>query len=70
MGLCGESPYVPVYEAARPYPLAGELEPGMVICVESYIGDPASHQGVKLEDQYLITNAGAELMSTMPRDLA
>jgi len=71
LGLCGESPYIPVYEAEAPgpYPLAGELEPGMVICVESYIGDAASHQGVKLEDQYLITEAGAELMSTMPHDL-
>ena len=72
LGLYGESPYIAVYEteAPGPYPLSGELEPGMVIRVESYIGDSASHQGVKLEDPYFITEAGAELMSTMSRDLA
>lgn len=71
LGLCGEHPYIPIYEAevSGAYPVAGEFEPGMIICVESYIGDAGSHQGVKLEDQYLITEAGAELMSTMSHDL-
>lgn len=69
LGLCGEYPYIPVHDAARPYSIDGMFESGLVICVESYIGDPDSHQGVKLEDQYLITDDGAELMSTMPHEL-
>ena len=51
-----------------PYPLPGCFEPGMVICVESYVGDPDSQQGVKLENQYLITADGVEQMSTYPFD--
>lgn len=69
LGLTGEPPYIPVYDASRPFPVSGAFEPGMVICIESYIGDPESHQGVKLEDQYLITEQGTELMSTMPHEL-
>jgi Xaa-Pro aminopeptidase len=38
----------------------------MVVCVESYIGDVATRQGVKLEDQYLVTNDGVELLTTYP----
>lgn len=69
LGLSGEYPYLPMHDRTQPYPLAGSFEPGMVICIESYMGDPDAHQGAKLEDQYLITDAGAELMSTMPHDL-
>jgi len=36
--------------------------------VESYIGDPGSRQGVKLENQYLITEDSVEQMSTFPFD--
>lgn len=38
----------------------------MVICVESYIGTEAAAQGVKLEDQFLITETGVERMTTYP----
>ena len=69
LGLSGEHPYVPVYDASLPFPVSGAFEPGMVICIESYIGNPASHQGVKLEDQYLVTERGTEQMSTMPHGL-
>jgi Xaa-Pro dipeptidase len=66
LGLCGEHPYVPLHHDGVPYPMAGELEPGMVVCLESYIGDPAAAQGVKLEDQFLITETGAERLTTYP----
>jgi Xaa-Pro aminopeptidase len=65
LGMSGEYPYVPVDSST---PLDGGFEPGMVICVESYIGDEASHQGVKLEDQFLITSTGAERLTTTPFD--
>ncbi len=69
LGLSGEFPYLPTHDPSIPYPVTGRFEPGMVICVESYIGDPDSHQGVKLEDQFLITDVGARRMSVMSLDL-
>ena len=41
----------------------GGLEPGMIICIESYIGSAAAAEGVKLEEQLLITPNGAERLS-------
>jgi len=67
LGLAGGHPNIPRLDDG-PYPLAGGFEPGMVICVESYIGDPGSRQGVKLENQYLITEDSVEQMSTFPFD--
>lgn len=68
LGLCGEHPYVPLHCDGEPYPMLGAFEPGMVVCIESYIGDPESAQGVKLEDQFLITDSGAERLTTYPFD--
>jgi Xaa-Pro aminopeptidase len=51
-----------------PYTLPGVIEPGMVLCVESYVGDPESRQGVKLEDQFLVHADRVETMSTFPFD--
>ena len=67
LGLAGGHPNIPRVDDGT-YPLDGGFEPGMVICVESYIGDPASRQGVKLENQYLITEDGVEQMSTYRYD--
>jgi Xaa-Pro dipeptidase len=69
LGLAGEFPNIPHHEPGTPYPIAGELEPGMVICLESYIGSPRHGQGVKLENQYLIHDTHVEQMSTYPHDL-
>jgi Xaa-Pro dipeptidase len=44
----------------------GVIEPGMTICIESYIGEDGGHEGVKLEQQLLITDTGTELLSTFP----
>lgn len=67
LGLAGGQPNIP-RRGPEPYPLPGVFEPGMVICVESYVGDPESRQGIKLEDQYLITSNGAEAMTTYAFD--
>lgn len=64
LGLCGEFPYIPHDFGDKPYSFEGQFEPGMVICIESYIG--ADAQGVKLEDQFLITETGAERLTTYP----
>ena len=38
----------------------------MTICVECYIGEDGGAEGVKLEQQVLITDTGIELLSTFP----
>ena len=44
----------------------GVLEENMVICVESFIGSEHGGEGVKLEEQVLVTREGYQLMSTFP----
>jgi Xaa-Pro aminopeptidase len=65
-GMTGEYPYL--YHRAD-FPDAGYdgvVEPGMTLCVESYIGAEAGGEGVKLEQQLLITEQGTELLSEFP----
>lgn len=65
VGLCDEYPQIkPAFRG----PEAGEgaFAPGMVICVESYVGAPGERDGVKLEQQVLITDDGNEPLSTFP----
>lgn len=38
----------------------------MTLCVESYIGEENGREGVKLEQQVLITGTGTELLSDFP----
>jgi Xaa-Pro aminopeptidase len=40
----------------------------MVVCVESYVGRHGGHDGVKLEEQVLITATGHECLSSYPYD--
>jgi Xaa-Pro aminopeptidase len=40
----------------------------MVLCVESYVGEPGGKDGVKLEEQVLITAQGAVKLSAFPFD--
>jgi Xaa-Pro dipeptidase len=46
----------------------GELEAGMVMSIESYVGSVGGHEGVKLEEQIVIGHEGPELLSTAPFD--
>jgi Xaa-Pro aminopeptidase len=65
-GMTGEYPYL--YHRAD-FPDAGYdgvIAPGMVICVESYIGEEGGREGVKLEEQVLVTDTGIERLSTFP----
>lgn len=63
LGMAGEFPNIPHHAPGEPYSLPGHLEPGMVICLESYVGSAGFGQGVKLEDQFLILDDGVERMS-------
>lgn len=65
-GMSGEYPYL--YHRAD-FPDAGYdgvIEPGMTLCVESFIGHNAGGEGVKLEQQILVTDTGIELLSDFP----
>jgi Xaa-Pro aminopeptidase len=66
VGLCDEYPsiYYPEDWDAVGYP--GVLEPGMVICAESFTGRVGGREGVKLEEQILITETGHEVLSNYP----
>lgn len=66
LGMIGEYPNLPYLVEGTPYPLDDEFEPGMVFCVESYVGSGESGQGVKLENQLLVTETGVEVMSDYP----
>ena len=44
----------------------GVLEAGMTICLESYIGEEGGAEGVKLEEQVLVTETGCEVLSRYP----
>ena len=47
----------------------GVVEAGMVLCVESFVGRWGRGEGVKLEQQVLVTDGGAELLSGYPLGL-
>lgn len=44
----------------------GGFEEGMVICVESLIGEQGGRESVKLETQVLVTDRGAERLDSFP----
>ena len=44
------------------------MKPGMVLCVESYIGPGGAREGVKLERQALVTETGYLLLDRFPWD--
>lgn len=65
-GMTGEYPYL--YHRAD-FPDAGYdgvILPNMTLCVESFIGEEGQGEGVKLEQQVLITETGVELLSRFP----
>ena len=65
VGMSDEYPQVkPAFRGENPYD--GVIEKDMVICVESYMGAPGERDGVKLEQQILVTESGYELLSTFP----
>ncbi|WP_299484080.1 Xaa-Pro peptidase family protein [uncultured Roseibium sp.] len=66
LGLCGEFPYISHHFDGVPYALEAAFEPGMVICIESYIGEEQAAEGVKLEDQFLITDDTVERLTNYP----
>lgn len=66
VGLCDEYPSIRYPEDIEEHGYDGVLQPGMTLCVEAYIGEVGGAQGVKLEDQVLITEDGYENLTRYP----
>ncbi|HEX9789425.1 MAG TPA: Xaa-Pro peptidase family protein [Kiloniellales bacterium] len=66
VGLCDEYPHAAYAEDIDASGYDVPLLAGMTVCVESYMGEVGGGEGVKLEQQVLITETGAELLSRFP----
>ncbi len=69
VGQCDEYPEVYFPPAWDDWGIDCTLEPGMVMTVESYVGPRSGGEGVKLEEQVVITDDGYELLAHYPLDL-
>jgi Xaa-Pro dipeptidase len=65
VGMCDEYPGVYAPQDAADFQ-AGRFEPGMVLAVESLIGEEGGREAVKLETQVLVTGSGAERLDSFP----
>lgn len=65
-GMTGEYPYLYHHGGFPDAGYDGVVEPGMTLCVESFIGEDGGAEGVKLEQQVLITETGTETLSLFP----
>jgi Xaa-Pro aminopeptidase len=66
VGLVDEYPSVAYPEDFDSWGYDGVFEENMVVSVESYIGESGGGEGVKLEEQLLITRTGAVALSQTP----
>jgi len=64
VGLCDEFPAIYYPEDYTDGAFDYELKPGMMLCVEVYLGAVGGREGIKLEDQLLVTETGREDLST------
>jgi len=69
-GMTGEYPYLYHHGDFPDAGYDGVIEPGMTLCVESFIGAETGGEGVKLEQQLLITETGVDLLSKFPFEAA
>ena len=70
VGMCDEAPKLlyPNDRNEKQYDFV--LREGMTVCMESYVGAVGERDGVKLEQQILVTKDGYELLSTYPLEEA
>jgi Xaa-Pro aminopeptidase len=66
VGMADEYPHCAYIQDFERGGYDGIFEPGMTVCVESYMGEVGGAEGVKLEQQVLITERGCEPLSTFP----
>lgn len=65
VGMADEWPVVPLHVDWQSGANPGGFEPGMVVCVESLIGEAGS-ESIKLETQVLVTETGCERLDSFP----
>jgi len=65
VGMADEYPVIPLHVDFGDAAMSGEIEPGMVLCVESLIAAEGT-ESVKLETQVLITETGTEQLDSFP----
>lgn len=71
LGIKDEWPFLPnLMDVEHLSDPDAELQPGMVICIESYIGARGGREGIKLEEQVLVTETGYERLSRFPYEEA
>jgi Xaa-Pro aminopeptidase len=70
VGLCDEYPAIRYPEDVDTHGYSGAFEVGMTLPVEAYIGAVDGQEGVKLEEQILITDTGAVPLSCYPYEAA
>mgnify|MGYP000090530329 CR=1 FL=1 len=63
-GLYDENPSVRYPEDVEAHGYGGVFEVGMPLSVEAYVGAVDGHEGVKLEEQVLITDNGVIPLSS------
>jgi Xaa-Pro aminopeptidase len=66
VGMHGETPFIAHAMDFATYGREGHLQPGMVVSVESYIGEKNGREGVKLEEEVLVTEQGPQVISRFP----
>jgi len=66
VGLCDEYPSIRYPEDLESYGYEGELQAGMALCVEAYVGEVGGRDGIKLENQLLVTETGYEVLTRYP----
>ena len=64
VGMCDEYPSVFTRERYLREGYDTELQPGTVMCVEAFVGPKTGGEGVKLEEQILVTDTGNERLSS------
>ncbi len=69
VGQCDEYPEIFFPHDWETWGFDGVVEAGMVFTVEAYVGPRIGGEGVKLENQVLVTERGPELLTRFPLDL-
>ena len=65
VGMADEWPVIPLHVDWGPAAMSGQFLPGMVVCVESLIGELGS-ESIKLETQVLVTETGYQRLDSFP----
>ena len=68
IGQCNEYPIIMNPQWFESSEHNGECQPRMIFCVESYVGSAGGCEGVKLEQQIMVTESGYEILSDMGFD--